>query len=154
MPTRPVAYRNQLQLVFKSALAFVIVALVAGTAWFYFSRREESDVPPPTVVPFTSLPDPAAGPAFSPDGNQVAFGRYGDAPKNSGLHIKLIGSEHLLQLTSDSSDCCPVWSPDGRFIAFSRYAKGEHETNGFDATRTRRDSMYLLPPFMMQLMTQ
>jgi serine/threonine protein kinase len=128
LPTNTVASTTRLQLIFKSALVFIIVALLAGTAWFYFSRREESEVVPPTVVPFVGFPaEPVARSCLLPDGNQVAFGRYSDAaPKNSGLHIKLIGSEHLLQLTTNSSDCCPVWSPDGRFIAFSRYANAEH----------------------------
>jgi Tol biopolymer transport system component len=124
LPTHTAADKGRRPLIL-SVLAFVVVAL-AGTAWFYFSRREELNLPPPRVVPLTSLSDQANSPAFSPDGNQVAFGRYSDVAKNSGLHIKLIGSEHLLQLTNSSSDCCPVWSPDGRFIAFSRYTKGEH----------------------------
>ncbi len=56
-------------------------------------------------------------PAFSPDGNSVAFTRDGA----KGIFVTSIGSDQFLQLTDDE-DCCPVWSPDGRSIAFSRFA--------------------------------
>jgi Tol biopolymer transport system component len=41
--------------------------------------------------------------------------------------VKTIGSQQLLQLTNNPSDCCPVWSPDGRTLAFSRFTDKEHE---------------------------
>jgi Tol biopolymer transport system component/DNA-binding winged helix-turn-helix (wHTH) protein len=59
-------------------------------------------------------------PAFSPDGNSVAFTRDGV----KGIFVTSIGSDQFLQLTNDD-DCCPVWSPDGRSIAFSRFTNKE-----------------------------
>jgi len=69
--------------------------------------------------PLLSVSDTNA-PAFSPDGNFVAFSRQRSAEGESGIYVTGVGSDHLLQLTNDEDDCCPVWSPDGRWIAFSR----------------------------------
>jgi Tol biopolymer transport system component/DNA-binding winged helix-turn-helix (wHTH) protein len=109
--------------VFTFGLVAVVAILIAG-AWFYFSRTIESKLPSPRVVPVT---DRAEDASLSPDGNKVAFKRSSDSPDVSGIYIKQIGNEHLLQLTKNKTDFSPVWSPDGLFIAFSRYANAEHD---------------------------
>ena len=75
---------------------------------------------PSTLTPLTSLADRTGNPAFSPDGRQVAFRRQSFVPGNSGIWVKQVGEEGLLQLTNGDTDCCPVWSPDGHSVAFSR----------------------------------
>lgn len=105
---------------------FLGVGLIASGAWLYSSRRAEVNLPPLRVVPVTSLPDRAECPAFSPDGNHVAFARHTDLPGLSGIYIQQVGSEHLLQVTKDKTDSCPAYSPDGRTLAFSRYGDQEH----------------------------
>ena len=100
---------------------------IAGAAWLYFARGVQSKLPPVRVVPVTSLSDRAEDASMSPDGNQVAFRRSSDSPDVSGIYVKQIGSEHLLQLTKSTSDNTPAWSPDGRFVAFSRYENALHE---------------------------
>ena len=113
---------------YTSAL-IVTFGVLAGAAWFYFLRHVESKLPPLRVVPITSLSDRAECAAFSPDGNRLIFGRYSDSPDVSGIYVKQIGTEQMLQLTHSGTDWCPAWSPDGRFIAFSRYGvlgKEEH----------------------------
>ena len=130
MVTR-IAERSSLRpMVLKFSLAVAAIALLACATWYFVSGHVESSLRPPRVVPLTALPDRAEAPAFSPDGNYVAFARYSDSPEVSGIYIKQLGSDHLLQLTKKERDygnfCCPAWSPDGRSIAFSRFAKGEH----------------------------
>jgi len=112
--------------VFKFSLVAVVGIVLAGAAWLYFSQSFESKLPPPRVVPITSLSDRAEDASLSPDGNNIAFKRVSDLPDVSGIYIKQIGSEHLLQLTKSTTDFSPVWSPDSLFIAFSRYAGAEH----------------------------
>ncbi len=67
-----------------------------------------------------------ATPAFSPDGNQVAFAEY-EGQKGAGIYTTLIGGEKSLQLTDNPGDCCPTWSPDSRQIAFARYSESGEE---------------------------
>jgi Tol biopolymer transport system component/DNA-binding winged helix-turn-helix (wHTH) protein len=72
----------------------------------------------------TNVADISA-PAFSPDGNSVAFFHEGAEAGEAGIFVTVVGSDQLVQLTSYAGDCCPVWSPDGRAIAFSRFANKE-----------------------------
>jgi Tol biopolymer transport system component/DNA-binding winged helix-turn-helix (wHTH) protein len=73
-----------------------------------------------TLTPLTALSDRTGDPAFSPAGTHVAFRRESFVPGDSGIWIKQVGGEELIQLTNNNRDCCPVWSPDGRYVAFSR----------------------------------
>jgi Tol biopolymer transport system component/DNA-binding winged helix-turn-helix (wHTH) protein len=109
-------------------LAFGAVVLALCTIWYLVAGRVESSLRPPRVTPLTSLPDRASGPAFSPEGNYVAFARYSDSPELSGIYIAEATGSHMLQLTNNEEGyfCCPAWSPDGRSIAFSRFPKQEH----------------------------
>jgi len=77
------------------------------------------------IGPLTSLAEETSEPSFSPDGNYVAFRRLAATPESSGILLKAIGSEQLVQLTRKFDDCCPVWSPDGRTIAFSRVTNND-----------------------------
>jgi len=72
--------------------------------------------------PLTMPIESSGGPAFSPDGNFVAFRRSGARPGDAGIFVKATDSEQMMPLTNNDGDCCPVWSPDGRSIAFSRFA--------------------------------
>jgi Tol biopolymer transport system component/DNA-binding winged helix-turn-helix (wHTH) protein len=76
-----------------------------------------------TLTPLTALSDRTSNPAFSPDGSRVAFRRESFVPGTSGIWVKQIGGEELIQLTNVSTDSCPVWSPDGRSVAFSRVSE-------------------------------
>jgi len=65
-------------------------------------------------------------PAFSPDGNSVAFYRQRTAAGGAGIYMSGVGSGPVVELTDNQEDCCPVWSPDGQWIAFSRLRDREH----------------------------
>src|SRR5271167_90920 len=88
-----------------------------------YGARFVTSAPPQRTRPLNAVA--AVEPSFSPDGNSVAFVREDAKPGEAGIFVTSVGSEQVLQLTSNDGDCCPVWSPDGRSIAFSRFANKE-----------------------------
>jgi len=94
---------------------------------FYFLRpAPEPRYAISRIMPFTSFPGRVFHPAFSPDGNQLAFVWDGDKGDNLDIYTKLIDAETPLRLTAHpSDDLGPVWSPDGRRVAFLRREGGE-----------------------------
>jgi Tol biopolymer transport system component/predicted Ser/Thr protein kinase len=106
----------------SSLIGLAVVMLVIGGMLLYYlnHRAGEPSLPPMRVVPFTSFPGLTGQPAFSPDGNQIAFVWNGD------IYIKLIEGGTPLRLTKNPAECCnPAWSPDGHYIAFGRYSENE-----------------------------
>src|SRR5260370_29256507 len=65
-------------------------------------------------------------PAFSPDGNHIAYTWAGEEGSSDGIYVKLIGPGTVLRLTAPATgtDSYPGWSPDGRYVAFYRKAPG------------------------------
>ncbi|HEV8485014.1 MAG TPA: winged helix-turn-helix domain-containing protein, partial [Blastocatellia bacterium] len=107
------------------AMAVVLMLGVGGTVWYYITHRTPS-LPPMKVVPFTSFPGWEGNPAFSPNGNQIAFDWSGEKNDNFDIYVMLIGSENPLRLTTDpAQDADPTWSPDGRQLAFVRTSESE-----------------------------
>jgi DNA-binding winged-HTH domains len=74
------------------------------------------------MVPLTNLPGLVTDPAFSPDGEKIAFIWDGENPVKGDVYMQLVGGERPLRLTHTISGvtCCADWSPDGRQIAFAR----------------------------------
>ncbi len=99
------------------------VAVLLGTVMLWRTRSHHSDpsLRSLEVVPFVPLHGFQGHPAFSPDGNQVAFTRY--EGEDDAIYTALIGGDTPLRLTTKSGVCCPTWSPDGRQIAFMRFSK-------------------------------
>ena len=122
--------RPHRRLVWMAGL-LAVVLIGAVVTWRVRPRIPSSSPPPMSpmrIVPLTSLVGNEFKPSFSPDGNQVAFLWSGEKNDNADIHVKLIGSETELRLTSDpAADNNPVWSPDGRWIAFLRQSATEKE---------------------------
>jgi Tol biopolymer transport system component/tRNA A-37 threonylcarbamoyl transferase component Bud32 len=108
--------------------AFGACAVILVAAAVYFGLRSRQTAPvvsgaDPRTVPFTSYVTAQEDPAFSPDGNQIAFSWSGDRDQNPARHIyvKLIGTDTPLQLTSgENRDTNPAWAPGGGAVAFLR----------------------------------
>jgi len=109
--------------------AVLIFAVGVGVVWL-LSAGESTFATRPTSEHSRLLTSIAgtSSPAFSADGNFVAFTRN----STGGIFVSEVGQDHPMQLTSNQGDGSPVWSPDGKFIAFSRY-------------ENRQYSIYLVP---------
>jgi hypothetical protein len=91
------------------------LVVASGLAWWLLSSQA-GELPPRTITPFTSDGGYKANPAFSPDGEKVAYEWRGD------IYVKALGPDATpFRLTEhEAYDSFPVWSPDGRQIAFVR----------------------------------
>jgi Tol biopolymer transport system component/DNA-binding winged helix-turn-helix (wHTH) protein len=100
--------------------AAALVLLSTTVIWRLARKPAESRLPSIEIVPLVALHGMQGAPAFSPDGNQVAFAEFEEG-KGAGIYTALIGGEKPLPLTDNPGDDCPTWSPDSRQIAFIRY---------------------------------
>jgi Tol biopolymer transport system component/DNA-binding winged helix-turn-helix (wHTH) protein len=104
-------------------VAFLLV-LVAAVEILRLSRGHAEA--PLEIIPMAVLPGYEVEPAFSPDGNQVAF-REINGHRNSGIFTALVGGDSALRLTSNPADCCAAWSPNSRQVAFVRRNDSEDD---------------------------
>ena len=118
------------------ALAVSAVLLIGGAIGYrHLCLFQNPPAPATRVVRLASCPDilHSFNTRFSPDGNRIAFQRFGDKDYNEDIYVKQIGEEKALRLTTDPAwDEAPTWSPDGRFIAFHRSGNG-------------KDGIYVIP---------
>ena len=109
----------------RRVAAALLAALTLSAATWLVLRTRASRLPPPRLVPLTTLDGWEWEPTFSPDGEQVAFKWDGEGHDNDDIYVKLVGSPEVHRLTTDPApDSAPSWSPDGRQIAFVRVSKG------------------------------
>ena len=97
-----------------AALLALVLVKISGHA----ATSREIVLPTPEVVPLAGLAGYEVGPAFSPDGNQVAF-REINGRQNSGLYTSFVGGEQSLRLTRNRADCCVAWSGGRRSHSFA-----------------------------------
>jgi len=114
-----------------SAVVMVLLALLLFAGWKLRQLTGTHSDPPLEIVPMAVLPGYEVEPAFSPDGNQVAF-REINGHRNSGIFTALVGGDSSLRLTNNPADCCAAWSPDSRQVAFVR-------------RNAREDDIYVVP---------
>jgi len=73
------------------AAGATLLGLLFGVGvWWFIQERADASFPPVEVVPLVGLPGYEAGPAFSPDGNQVAFLQFG-GQENTGIYTTVVG---------------------------------------------------------------
>jgi eukaryotic-like serine/threonine-protein kinase len=109
-----------------AALVASLVAL-AAVGWFLFRRRDSAQFANLKIQPLTSQAGWEQDPAFSPDGQAVAFTWTESLDTPPQIYVKQLNGSEPIQLTdsrSEGSIGALVWSPDGKWIAFKRaYAR-------------------------------
>ena len=109
-------------------------------AWRLTRSPLQSQPPSIEVVPLVALHGSQGSPAFSPDGNQVAFEEY--EGEDRAIYTTLIGGDKPLRLTAKSGVCCPTWSPDNRQIAFIRWLEKGFSINVVSALGGVEKTLY------------
>ena len=100
------------------------VALVSGALYWRLGSLAPPVAAPPAMVlrASSNFRGERNMPAFSPDGNTVAFSWNGPAEDNTDIYVKLVDSGEPVRLTTHPDfETGPVFSPDGRRIAFTRF---------------------------------
>jgi Tol biopolymer transport system component/DNA-binding winged helix-turn-helix (wHTH) protein len=129
--TRPALYRQGQDWRHRPALWFGLLALLAITLtgslaglYFYFFRNAAQDAaaaPVPETLPLTTYPGREFQPAFSPDGNQIAFVWRKENESDVDIYVRLVEGGNTVQLTNQPGDeVSPTWAPHGRALAFYR----------------------------------
>ena len=105
-----------------AAAVLLLAAFAAGWAMLRKPAQQASkDLIP---IPLTVYPGDQRDPAFSPDGNQVAFS-WGPEGGVTHMFVKVVGAGDPVQLTNTPyADRMSQWSPDGKWIAFTREGNG------------------------------
>lgn len=105
----------------KFSVSVVVLTVIAAAFYLVRIHRPRPD-PQTTAVqtPLVTLPGLKIDPAFSSDGQYVAFAG-GASGLNLDIYVRKVNDGELVRLTSSvASDHNPVWSPDGRQLAFLR----------------------------------
>jgi DNA-binding winged helix-turn-helix (wHTH) protein/Tol biopolymer transport system component len=121
----------------------VVLLCLAVVVWRVRQRHSDSPLPPLEVLPFISLHGFQGYPAFSPDGNQVAFTRYDG--EDAAIYTALIDGDTPLRLTTTPGVCCPTWFPDGRQIAYMGFSKNGLSIDVISALGGAEKTLYKSP---------
>ena len=106
-----------------TALACFLIVMTAVAFYIKFINLSSSQV---KIVPFADSPGIEAYPAFSPEGDQIAYAWNGPDRTDYHLYVKRIGAGAPIRLTrSTGNHIHPTWSPDGRRLAFLRFSGRE-----------------------------
>ncbi|HRH46054.1 MAG TPA: winged helix-turn-helix domain-containing protein, partial [Pyrinomonadaceae bacterium] len=110
-------------------IAFGLVILI-GVGFIiyqnYFKTHTPSAIVASQIVPFSAVPGNENSPAFSPDGNYLAYSWNSGEGSEGDIYVKLVDTGEPMQLTrTKENEQYPVFSPDGKYIAFIRGKYGE-----------------------------
>jgi len=107
-------------LIFAGVFLLVVISGLGATRYISRLRKRRASSPMRTT-PLTTYPGAEFSPAFSSDGEQVAFVWDRNTIGTTDVYVKRIGIETPLKIThSNGLVCCPAWTSDNRYVGFER----------------------------------
>jgi eukaryotic-like serine/threonine-protein kinase len=76
--------------IWAASLSALLLGIGGAIGWRWIRSSAEYSMLPMRTLPFTSYPGQEITPAFSPDGNQVAFAWNGEKGDHDDIYVKLI----------------------------------------------------------------
>src|SRR5262245_10539166 len=126
--------RGRLRRIWLAIAAGLALGATALVVWWPFGHSDPGtgqlvvQAALPKIVPLTTLQGEEFGPAFSPDGEQIAFVWSGEDRGNFDIYVQRVSSGIGRRLTKHpDAEVNPAWSPDGQQIAFARYTGNQRE---------------------------
>jgi len=117
-----------------SRLALFRAACLAALLAFVTAYVTEAASP---IHQLTNMDASSLRPAWSPDGNRIAFQTNRDGPYH--IYVMNTDGSNVVQLTSgDTNDRHPAWSPDGKTIAIDSGDSAMREIWTIDVGSKRR----------------
>ncbi len=131
-PAKPRRWLRRTLFGVAGLFVLVIVAAVVIIGIVIAARMKENQGGPEALMQARSplslrLSDPVIDPDLSPDGTLLAVTRLGRSPSTTGIFIKRLGTDELIQLTRGDGDCCATFSPDGKSVALARESEKAFE---------------------------
>ena len=75
------------------------------------------------TIPLVALPGEESRPAFSPNGQMLAFSLEGGLGGNQDIYVKMVSRQEMWRVTRNSEkESNAAWSPDGANLAFLRHS--------------------------------
>lgn len=117
----PRSQRNAMMI--SASGAIILCGAVAG----WLASRRAPVYSALDARPFTTYTGSQSSPAFSPDGETLAFSWAGPSGGSTSVWVESVHGGKPRQVThATGDDSRPVWSPDGRQLAFLRASDKTH----------------------------
>ena len=133
----------------EQGIASSQVAYVSRSDGTYSIRAQSMDSRSPQVL--ISDNEVITTPAWSPDGENIAFTSYRNA--SGDLYLYSFENSSARRVVTGGLNTCPAWTPDFRYIAFTRSVDGNSDIHRFDTATgdvqrlTARGSIETSPSF-------
>jgi len=112
----------------EQGIASTQVAYITRNNGSYSLRVRSLDERPPQVV--ISDDEVITTPAWSPDGENIAFTSYRSG--SGDLYLYSFANSSARRVVTGGLNTSPAWTPDSRYIAFTRSVSGNSDINRLD----------------------